>query len=593
MRLNLLYLLTLFLSLFTAANAMDAPAAYKGRVRPCDVYAREWLEEIYHRSEIKTNHKGQLPNDPTSLLWKLHFEGFKSLENAPLFSVQNSAVKQQLGLELKQEHFSYQQLHAILQNQQPSELQELAALRQKLIAFEQLDSSDRAFLNTVAELKAKNLSEQELVQQLEQAHPLKKRLSDAGPLFQMIPSRIQSGVKSGQWFSLKALKTQIYKDGALAYSGNFSAYSNETFQKIRQAYLELENAYHHSPAHFQEKVAVLDQLLHSGYQSLAGQPYLKAEGKELRYPTENQLKAETVYYRYPWLETTVGLYLLALVLFLTPLTNRAAIAAAVITFVSAVIIHTATLALRVFILARPPVSNMFESVLYVPWVCMLFGIGLWIYQRQRLLIIASTTAAVLLLLLLRITYLNIGMENVQAVLDSQYWLIIHVLMVVGSYGAFILSSLCAHQYLFQRTKQRHAQLPSLANAVLQTMYIGTALLIPGTILGGVWAAESWGRFWDWDPKESWAFIYACTYVIVIHLYRYRLIHDRGLAIGAIIGGMVISFTWYGVNYILGTGLHSYGFGSGGEIYYFAFLGIETAIIGSVMLRTYLKYQPYG
>jgi hypothetical protein len=97
-------------------------------------------------------------------------------------------------------------------------------------------------------------------------------------------------------------------------------------------------------------------------------------------------------------------------------------------------------------------------------------------------------------------------------------------------------------------------------------------------LGGVWAAESWGRFWDWDPKESWAFISICLYLIWVHAYRFHRIASFGLAIGAVTGLLAISFTWYGVNYILGTGLHSYGFGSGGELYYYLFVGAESALL---------------
>src|SRR5438128_6981056 len=95
----------------------------------------------------------------------------------------------------------------------------------------------------------------------------------------------------------------------------------------------------------------------------------------------------------------------------------------------------------------------------------------------------------------------------------------------------------------------------LSQVILQTLYGGTTLLITGTILGGIWAAESWGRFWDWDPKESWAFISSCFYLIWIHAYRFGRIGSFGLAIGAVGGLLAISFTWYGVNYILGTGLH--------------------------------------
>ena len=206
---------------------------------------------------------------------------------------------------------------------------------------------------------------------------------------------------------------------------------------------------------------------------------------------------------------------------------------------------------------------MFETVIYVPWVASavaFFLNGMIPFQ------LASIASAVLLTVL-ELTPVNQGFENVQAVLNSQLWLTVHVLMIVGSYGVLILSGLFGHYSLLFPSERVNRWL-------LQTMYLGVALLIPGTLLGGVWAAQSWGRFWDWDPKESWAFISSAIYLVFIHAYRYGKIKSVGLAAGSIIGLMAISFTWYGVNYILGTGLHSYGFGSGGEVYYYLFLAFE-------------------
>ena len=106
------------------------------------------------------------------------------------------------------------------------------------------------------------------------------------------------------------------------------------------------------------------------------------------------------------------------------------------------------------------------------------------------------------------------------------------------------------------------------------LYLGTALLICGTILGGVWALQSWGRFWDWDPKESWAFISSGFYLIGINAYRFGLIRGRGLAVVAIVGLLLITFTLYGVNYILGSGLHSYGFGQGKHGLFYGYVMTE-------------------
>ena len=198
--------------------------------------------------------------------------------------------------------------------------------------------------------------------------------------------------------------------------------------------------------------------------------------------------------------------------------------------------------------------------------------------------IAACTASVVLLLIIEIADLNQSLDQVQAVLDSQFWLMIHVLLVVGSYGIFILGALLGHLYLilFMKGGKQINAMPLLSNLILQSLYGGTALLVTGTILGGIWAAESWGRFWDWDPKESWAFISCCFYLVWIHAFRFNRIGAFGLAIGAVSGLLAISFTWYGVNYILGTGLHSYGFGSGGEFYYYTYLGAECLFLAAAI-----------
>lgn len=287
---------------------------------------------------------------------------------------------------------------------------------------------------------------------------------------------------------------------------------------------------------------------------------------------QKSLNAEILYYKYPWKMLTLAFYTVAALLFLF---NYRKVGLSF--FLGAFCVHTFMLALRCFILGRPPVSNMQETVIYVPWIASWLA-AFWAIRYKEALpgLLGALLATVLLMI-----PLNEGLENVQPVLDSNFWLIIHVMMIVASYGVLILGGLFAHIYLLNKNERAFS-------FILPTLYIGVALLIPGTILGGIWAHESWGRFWDWDPKESWAFISAAIYLMFIHAWRYGKIGKTILACGAIVGLMAISFTWYGVNYILGTGLHSYGFGNGGEIYYWLFLIIETGIISSALIMNGLK-----
>lgn len=307
----------------------------------------------------------------------------------------------------------------------------------------------------------------------------------------------------------------------------------------------------------------LSKELWSAYGQIAGTPFQEAYGKKRTYPSYNQLRAEKVLMTTPFTEMLIGLYATA---FLLLLIKKRDYWIATVAFC----IHTLFLGLRSYVLERPPVSTMFESVLWVPWVIILFAFK----PAYRL---AATFAATLLLVLLFLSGMAAGLENVQAVLDSQYWLIAHVLLVASSYGLFILAGILGHIFLFKPKA-------SLSKLILQSMYVGIALLIPGTLLGGIWAAESWGRFWDWDPKEAWAFISACVYLFWIHAFRFKMIGPFGLAIGSIVGLLFIAFTWYGVNYILGKGLHSYGFGNGGALYFSLFMAAEILFLLYCTLR---------
>ncbi len=299
------------------------------------------------------------------------------------------------------------------------------------------------------------------------------------------------------------------------------------------------------------------------YRELEGKPYLEAYGKKVSYPTRGQLMSELILYKFPTKCLLILLYLIALVYWPT--------------FYIAFSFHTVVLALRSYILLRPPVSNMDETLLYVPWVAALLAL---FFSKSREVRWGGAAVAAALLFFLPA---HLALEPAQPVLDSQLWLTVHVLMVVGSYGVFFIAGVLGHIFLLQKSPSHEFEA-----TLLRTLYLGTALLIGGTILGGVWAAQSWGRFWDWDPKESWAFISSALYLIWIHAYRFKKIRGKGLAVGSIVGLLSITFTWYGVNYLLGVGLHSYGFGSGGSSVFFLFVALESLFLSYFAIKNRLQ-----
>lgn len=410
------------------------------------------------------------------------------------------------------------------------------------------------------ELKKESYSSQQIASTLQQEFPLSQRLKNAGPYFKSLPSKFLQG----EWLPLKALLIRVYdpKEENLRLISNFTPYSDFQFEEIRTSYKNwLDKG-------SEEEEKKLSQALLNAYESLAATPFIQAHGKTLKYPSLLQLKAEVLYVSYPWIPFLIGCYSFALLLLFFGCSWASFF------FIFSLLLHTLLLAGRCYILGRPPVSNMFETVLYVPWIAVCCCLVISSFRKNRFSIISASVCSILLLILTQITGLNQSLDQVQAVLDSQFWLTIHVLMIVGSYGIFILASALAHFYFISQSWVEKKQLEDTAQLILKALYIGTFMLIGGTLLGGVWAAQSWGRFWDWDPKESWAFISGALYIALIHLYRFHKIQSFGLAFGAILGFLAISFTWYGVNYLLGTGLHSYGFGQGGNFYYYFFLILE-------------------
>jgi ABC-type transport system involved in cytochrome c biogenesis permease subunit len=182
----------------------------------------------------------------------------------------------------------------------------------------------------------------------------------------------------------------------------------------------------------------------------------------------------------------------------------------------------------------------------------------------------------------------------QPVLRDNFWLTIHVLTIVSSYAAGALAwglgCLSLGYYLFGRYRDgrsgRKAPLATVALAgfIYKAMQVAVLLLAAGTILGGLWADVSWGRFWGWDPKEVWALVSLLAYIIILHGRYIGWIGDFGLAAGSVLGAAVIGMSWYGVNFLLGAGLHSYGFGQGGQTEFFSFLILNLLLMAAAGWR---------
>lgn len=239
--------------------------------------------------------------------------------------------------------------------------------------------------------------------------------------------------------------------------------------------------------------------------------------------------------------------------------------------------------MRMAISGRAPVTNMYESVIYVGLGIAVLGLIFEMIYRKRYILTAAAGMATVALVLADncSVLLDPSLKPLQPVLRNNFWLVIHVMSITLSYGAFALALGIANITLghFLTGSKNRDTISALNNFTYRTLQVGVLLLAAGTILGGVWADYAWGRFWGWDPKEVWALIALLGYLGLLHARYVGWVGQFGLAAWSVFCFSLVVVAWYGVNYVLGAGLHSYGFGGGGQEYVAAALVLQFAYVG--------------
>jgi cytochrome c-type biogenesis protein CcsB len=279
----------------------------------------------------------------------------------------------------------------------------------------------------------------------------------------------------------------------------------------------------------------------------------------------------------------------------SPLLQRAGYWIGFAAFLTGVLVHGYGFYLRIMISGRPPITNMYESVVWVSFGAALFALILEAIYRQRYYIVGVAPLSVLMLLLADQfpAVLDASIGPLVPVLRSNYWLAVHVPTITLGYAAFLVAAGVGHvalgYYILgapggRALPERQETIRRLEYFVYRAMQIGVLLLAAGTILGGIWAQEAWGRFWGWDPKETWALIALLSYLIPLHGRLAGWMSNFALSVASVVCFLSALMAWYGVNFILGKGLHSYGFGTGGFGYVLGFVAVELAYVAFAALR---------
>lgn len=251
-------------------------------------------------------------------------------------------------------------------------------------------------------------------------------------------------------------------------------------------------------------------------------------------------------------------------------------------------VHGLSLLGRIYILGRPPVGTLYESVLFVSLISLGLGLLLSLKRRDGFGLMAGSAAAMALLFLAPLVApQGDDLQVLVAVLNTDFWLATHVLCISMGYGVCLLAAGVAHTDLFMRAFRQD----SLGLRLQELMYrISLAALLftaVGTVLGGIWADQSWGRFWGWDPKENGALLIVLWLIWVLHGRYSGQLTQLGFAVTLALLNVVVALAWFGVN-LLNVGLHSYGFTGGLALGLGIFCIAEFAVIGFMVLVILLR-----
>jgi cytochrome c-type biogenesis protein CcsB len=504
-----------------------------GRRKPVDTFAKETLIRITGRSTYrdKTGRTWR-PNDLVlSALTETH-----DWKNEPMVLISSGQLVEQLGFDKAQRRFSFAQLTG------SAELQRLAT-----------------------EAQALKRAEKPLTRVQQEALSVSDRLT--------LLSRVMDGS------ALLIVPAPMSETDPWVDPSGWSKYYSETQIAPLQTQLQtVANSYLQADGFNLSRAA--NQLRQN----------LRALSRSI-YPGDQKLRLEYFYNHFEAFYRAIWCYGIALVILIAAhLRKRGRVLQniGVAVAVLGLAFQASGIVMRCMIAGRPPVTNMYESIIWVSFAVSFFGMIFFVRYRAPVYLLAALPVTLIALLLVHQMPIAMpsSIDPLVPVLRDNFWLTVHVLTITLSYAAFALAMGFGHILLW-----RYARNPAVAGAdapmhfwLYRVLQLGVLLLAAGTILGGVWANYSWGRFWGWDPKETWALIALLCYILALHGRLAGWWTQFGLAVASVVCFLAVLMAWYGVNFVLGKGLHSYGFGIGGETYVAIFVVLDLLFVAFAIWR---------
>ncbi|MEL6786982.1 MAG: cytochrome c biogenesis protein CcsA [Cyanobacteria bacterium J06607_15] len=494
-------------------SIQNIPVQLDGRKKPLDTVARETVVQIHGKENYQALNGEKLNSIETYLsLWANN----RDWNQEPLILFNYRPLKTQLGLDSEQKYFTFAEL-------MQSDLGTvILAAREKQAANLDLTRDEREALTIGDRL----------------ALTVETVSSDRLPLVPH-PTDVQ-----GKWLDINQAG-EYYAEPAVAV--------------VQQDYQALKQTYRQNPF----ASATLNNLANRLQTDLAAlSPQV--------YPDGTMQQREVKFYRLHFFGKAWLLYGLGFMVMLAVLAFESFdfYWGAVGIFSAGIIVHGYGFIERMQIAGRPPVTNMYESVIWVSFGIVAIALLFEFIYRAKYYLLAAAPLAILCLILADSlpAVLDSTISPLVPVLRDNFWLSVHVPTITLSYAGFALAYGLGHiilgHYLF--APQAKSRIRSLGKWNYGVLQAGVLLLTTGIILGGIWAHFSWGRFWGWDPKETWALIALMCYVVPLHGRLVGWLKDFGMAVTSVVAFNAVLMAWYGVNFVLGTGLHSYGFADGGS-----------------------------
>jgi ABC-type transport system involved in cytochrome c biogenesis permease subunit len=319
--------------------------------------------------------------------------------------------------------------------------------------------------------------------------------------------------------------------------------------------------------------------------------------------TSSRTSLEFLFNRVDPFYRSIGLYVLAFMLacgswLASGATGPALRRSAFYVLLLALVIQSLGLLTRMYLQGRPPVTNLYSSAIFIGWGTALIGLLLErIFKDGIGVACASMIGFITLIIANHLASSGDTLEMLQAVLDTNIWLATHVVVITFGYSSMFLAGMLAIIYVvrgvFSKSLTREVDI-SLGRLGYGVTCDSLLFSFVGTVLGGIWADQSWGRFWGWDPKENGALLIVLWCALILHARWGGYIRRRGLMIMSLFGSVITSFSWFGVN-MLGVGLHSYGFMNKAFPWLLAFIASQLvlmaiAAIPQKMWRSFKKEE---